>query len=65
MSWMARRPRPTVNPSSISAARTNAVMTKAVKNSPIASAEARAMVIDSSIVIRRSTMFSNASLKMG
>ena len=33
---MARRPRPTVSPSRISAPSTNAVMTSAVKNSPIA-----------------------------
>jgi outer membrane receptor protein involved in Fe transport len=32
---MARRPRPTVSPSSISAANTNAVITRAVKNSPL------------------------------
>ena len=41
------------------------MMTRAVKNSPIARAERRAMVIESSIVIFRSTMFSKASLKMG
>ena len=41
------------------------MMTRAVKNSPIAKAERRAMVIESSIVIFRSTMFSKASLKMG
>jgi hypothetical protein len=41
------------------------VMTRAVKNSPIANAARRAIVIESSIVILRSTMFSNASLKMG
>src|ERR1700727_3844776 len=40
-------------------------MTRAVKNSPIAKAERRAMVIESSMVILRSTMFSNASLKIG
>ena len=62
---MARRPRPTVSPSRISAPSTNAVMTSAVRNSPMANAEASAMVIESSIVIRRSTTFSNASLKMG
>ncbi len=39
-------------------------MTRAVKNSPIASADISAIVIESSIVMRRSTMFSNASLKM-
>src|ERR1700756_831730 len=62
---MARRPPPTVRPSKTSAARTKAVMTRAVKNSPINKAERRAMVIESSIVIFRSTMFSKASLKIG
>ena len=41
------------------------MMTRAVKNSPITKAESNAMVIESSIVIFRSTMFSKASLKMG
>src|SRR5438309_10628717 len=40
---MARRPRPTVRPSKTSAASTKPVMTSAVKNSPIANAETRAM----------------------
>ena len=55
----------TVMPSSTSATRTNSVMTRAVKNSPIAAAATIAMVIDSSIVMRRARRFSNASLKMG
>ena len=52
---MARRPRPTVSPSSTSAMRTNRTMTRAVKNSPMARAAARAMVMDSSIVMRRAS----------
>jgi hypothetical protein len=63
--WIARRTPPTVRPSRTSATSTNPVITRTVKNSPIAKAERRAMVIESSIVIFRSTMFSNASLKMG
>jgi len=62
---LALRPRPTVNPSSTSATRTKSVMTRAVKNSPIAAAAAMAIVIDSSIVMRRSTMFSKASFRIG
>ena len=64
-SRMARRPRPTVSPSSTSAARTNVVIINAVTNSPMASAASSAIVIDSSIVIRRSRMFSHASWKIG
>ncbi|MGO8920134.1 MAG: hypothetical protein ACLQJR_29905 [Stellaceae bacterium] len=62
---MALRPRETVMPSRTSATSTNKVMTKAVKNSPIAAAATIAMLMDSSMVIRRSTMFSNASLQIG
>ena len=64
-SCMARRPRPTVSPSSTSAARTKAVMIKAVRNSPMTSAATRAMVMESSIVIRRSRMLCQASRKIG
>jgi hypothetical protein len=41
------------------------VMIKAVKNSPMQSAARSATVIESSIVIRRSRMFSKASRKIG
>jgi len=37
----------------------------AVNNSPMAAAATIAMVIDSSMVMRRSRMFSNASWKIG
>ena len=40
-------------------------MIRAVKNSPIAAAATMAMVMESSIVMRRSRMFSKASLRMG
>src|SRR4029077_1812745 len=62
---MARRPRPTVIPSRISATSTKSVITSAVKNWPTTSAATRAMVIDSSMVIRRARRFSTASLKIG
>ena len=52
-SRIALRPRPTVRPSRTSATRTKSVMTRAVKNSPIAAAATMAIVIDSSIVMRR------------
>jgi hypothetical protein len=64
-SRIALRPRPTVRPSSTSATRTNKVMTKAVKNSPMAAAATMAIVIDSSIVMRRSTILSKASFRIG
>ena len=64
-SRIAFRPRPTVRPSSTSATSTNRVMTSAVKNSPMAAPATMAMVIDSSIVMRRLMMFSTASLKIG
>lgn len=41
------------------------MITKAVKNWPMIAAAAMAIVIDSSIVMRRSTMFSKASLRIG
>src|SRR6266849_5470426 len=62
---MARRPRPTVSPSRISATSTKSVITSAVKNWPTTSAATRAMVIDSYMVIRRARRFSTASLKIG
>jgi hypothetical protein len=52
-------------PSSTSATSTNSVITRAVKNSPIAAAATIAMLMESSMVIRRATMFSAASLKIG
>src|SRR6266436_4133836 len=52
-------------PSSTSATSTKSVMTRAVKNSPIAAAATIAMLMDSSMVIRRAAMFSAASLKIG
>lgn len=51
--------------SSTSATRTNKVMMRAVKNSPIAVAAMMAMLMDCSMVIRREAMFSAASLKIG
>ena len=51
--------------SNTSATSTNKVMTSAVKNSPIAAAATIAIVIDSSMVMRRSTIFSKASLTIG
>ena len=41
------------------------MITSAVKNSPMASAATRAIVIESSMVIRRSRTFSHASWKIG
>ena len=52
-------------PSRTSATSTNNVMTRAVKNSPIAAKATIAMLMESSMVIRRATMFSAASLKIG
>ena len=57
---MARRPRATVRCSSSSATSTNSVTTSAVKNSEIAAAATMAMVIDSSIVMRRASRFEAA-----
>ena len=62
---MARRPR---EPSALlktSATSTKSVMMSAVKNSEIAAAATMAMVMESSIVIRRAARFSAASLKIG
>ena len=64
-SAMARLPRPTVMPSRISAISTKTVMSRAVKNSPMAEAATSAMVMESSMVIRRSNRSAMASLKMG
>lgn len=50
--------------STTSATRTNKVMTSAVRNSPIAAAATMAIVIDSPMVMRRSTTFSKASLRI-
>jgi len=58
---MALRPRPTVSPSSTSATRTKSTITSAVKSSPITAAAPMAMVMDSSIVMRRSRRASRAS----
>ena len=62
---MAPLPRPTVMPSMISAMSTNTVISRAVKNSPIAEAATKAMVMDNSMVIRPLNRSANASLKMG
>ncbi len=59
--WIACRPRPTVSPSSISAASTNKVITSAVNVSRMASAATMAMAMESSIVMRRWTRLSYAS----
>ena len=62
---MARLPRPTVIPSRISAINTNTVMSRAVKNSPMTEAATSAIVMESSMVMRRSSRSAIASLKMG
>ena len=49
----------------ISAIRTKTVISRAVKNSPIAEAATRAMVMDSSMVMRPFNRSANASLKIG
>ena len=59
------RPRETVACSRISAASTNAVMTRAVNVCPIESAATSAIVIESSIVMRRSMILAIASRTMG
>ena len=62
---MARRPRPTVIPSKISAISTNTVISSAVKNSPMTEAATSAIVMESSIVMRRLRRSAIASLKDG
>ena len=59
------RPRETVMSSRTSATRTKRVMTSAVKNSPMPAAATMAMVMESSIVMRRARRFSKASFKIG
>ena len=59
---MARRPRSTVMCSSTSAMSTKRTMTTAVNASRMESAATSAIVIDSSIVIRRSRRAATASL---
>jgi hypothetical protein len=61
----ARRPRETLMPSRTSATSTNSVMTRAVKNSPIAAAATIAMLMESSMVIRRATMFFGSPRRRG
>ena len=62
---MAVRPRETVRFSNTSATSTKSVMTRAVKNWPMAAAATMAMTIESSMVIRRARIFSSASAKIG
>jgi hypothetical protein len=59
------RPRPTVIPSMISAINTKTVISRAVKNSPMAEAATSAMVMESSMVMRPFKRSPIASLKIG